>query len=73
MLKTVEAILDEHGRVRLKEEGEIAFTHPQRVLITFLEPTASTEHLHETTLLSEAALGEDWNRPDEDEAWQHLQ
>jgi hypothetical protein len=26
-----------------------------------------------TALLSEAALGEDWNRPEEDEAWSHLQ
>jgi len=23
--------------------------------------------------LSEAALAEDWNRPEEDEAWAHLQ
>jgi hypothetical protein len=27
----------------------------------------------DTVLLSEAALGEDWDRPEEDEAWQHLQ
>lgn len=27
----------------------------------------------ETTLLSEAALAEDWNRAEEDEAWAHLQ
>ena len=27
----------------------------------------------ETALLSEAALREDWNRPEEDEAWSHLQ
>lgn len=26
-----------------------------------------------TALLSEAALAEDWNRPEEDEAWKHLQ
>jgi hypothetical protein len=24
-------------------------------------------------LLSEAVLAEDWNRPEEDEAWAHLQ
>jgi hypothetical protein len=28
---------------------------------------------HETALLSEAALAEDWNRPEEDAAWSHLQ
>ncbi len=27
----------------------------------------------ETALLSEAALAEDWNRPEEDEAWSYLQ
>ncbi|MGE3887221.1 MAG: hypothetical protein AB7H81_12370 [Vicinamibacterales bacterium] len=27
----------------------------------------------ETALLSEAALAEDWSRPEEDEAWKHLQ
>ena len=26
----------------------------------------------ETALLSEATLAEDWNRPEEDEAWSHL-
>jgi hypothetical protein len=25
----------------------------------------------ETALLSEASLAEDWNRPEEDEAWSH--
>ncbi len=30
------------------------------------------EAVGETALLSEAALS-DWNRPEEDEAWQHLQ
>lgn len=27
----------------------------------------------EIALLSEAALAEDWNQPEEDEAWPHLQ
>jgi len=27
----------------------------------------------ESALLSEAVLAEDWNRPEEDEAWSHLQ
>jgi len=30
-------------------------------------------HVILNKLLSEAALAEDWNRPEEDEAWQHLQ
>jgi hypothetical protein len=28
---------------------------------------------NETALLSEAALAQDWNRPEEDAAWAHLQ
>ncbi len=28
---------------------------------------------HETALLSEAGLAEDWNRPEEAEAWSYLQ
>ena len=30
-------------------------------------------HTNETALLSEAAFAADWNRPEEDEAWSHLQ
>jgi hypothetical protein len=29
--------------------------------------------VHEAARLSEAALGEDWNRPEEDAAWAYLQ
>ena len=31
------------------------------------------EPIDETALLSEAALAEDWNRDEENEAWKHLQ
>jgi hypothetical protein len=37
--------------------------------VTILEE----EPVAETALLCEAALAEDWNRPEEDEAWAHLQ
>jgi hypothetical protein len=30
-------------------------------------------NIHETALLSERALAEDWNKPEEDTAWSHLQ
>lgn len=33
----------------------------------------SALEVSETALLSEQALAEDWNRPEEDEAWSHLQ
>lgn len=32
-----------------------------------------SSEVHETALLSGAALSEDWNRPEEDAAWSHLQ
>jgi len=39
------------------------------VIIQDEEPALSAE----TALLSEPALAENWNRPEEDEAWSHLQ
>jgi len=43
---------------------------PRRALVTILE---EKPYPHETALLSEAALAEDWDRPEEDAAWSHLQ
>lgn len=70
MIRTIEATIDEHGRVRLREE--VGLSAPRRALVTILEesPPALPQ---ETTLLSEEALAQDWNRPEEDEAWSHLQ
>jgi hypothetical protein len=69
-MQTIEAIIDEQGRVRLLEAVRIPA--PRRALVTILEEEPA-EHVHETALLSEAALAEDWNRPEEDAAWSHLQ
>jgi hypothetical protein len=70
MIRTLEAIIDEHGKVRLLEGVELPAA--RRALVTILdeEPRAPA---HELALLSEAALAEDWNRPEEDAAWSHLQ
>ena len=69
MHRTVEAIIDADGRVRLLEPIEPGAT--RRALLTILdEPAEEASNL--PALLSEAAL-EDWNRPEEDEAWSHLQ
>ncbi len=68
MIRTVEATVDERGIVRLLEDVHLTTTH--RALVTILEEPAFT---CETALLSEAALAEDWNRPEEDAAWSHLQ
>ena len=70
MIKTVEAVIDEHGTIRLLEPVQLAT--PRRALVTILEEEPA-QVATETALLSEAALAEDWNRPEEDAAWSHLQ
>ena len=67
MIRTVEAVIDEQGNVKLLEP--VRLTSARRALVTILEE----EPVAETALLSEAALAGDWNRPEEDEAWAHLQ
>ncbi len=70
MIQTVEAVIDEQGKVQLLEAVPLGV--PRRALVTILDedPTSFTD---ESALLSEAALAEDWNRPEEDAAWAHLQ
>lgn len=69
MIKTVEAIIDEQGNVRLLEHVRPAGA--RRALVTIFEESPS--EAAESALLSEPALAEDWNRPEEDDAWSHLQ
>lgn len=70
MIKTVEAVIDEKGNVKLLEHVRLSVA--RRALVTILDekPTARAS---ETALLSEVSLGEDWSRPEEYEAWSHLQ
>jgi hypothetical protein len=70
MIKTVEAIVDEHGHVRLLES--VSLPEARRALVTILEEAPRTD-VSETALLSEPALAQDWERPEEDKAWSHLQ
>jgi hypothetical protein len=67
MIRTVEAVVDSAGNVRLLEEVQLP--GPRRALVTILEDAPRSE---ETVLLSEAALA-DWSQPEEDAAWSHLQ
>lgn len=69
MHRTVEAIVEADGRVRLLEPIEIGGA--RRALLTILDEPPE-EATNTTVLLSEPAI-EDWNRPEEDEAWSHLQ
>jgi len=68
MIKTLEAVIDNDGNIRLLEPVHVGSA--RRVLVVILdEPGLQSE---ESAMLSEAALG-DWNRPEEDEAWLYLQ
>jgi hypothetical protein len=70
MIQTVEAIIEPDGKVLLLEPIELK--ESRRALVTILEDEPVTK-VPETALLSEQSLAEDWNRPEEDEAWSHLQ
>jgi hypothetical protein len=68
MIKTLEAVIDSDGNIRLLEPVHVESA--RRVLVVILdEPDL---HSEESAMLSEAALA-DWNRPEEDEAWLYLQ
>jgi len=70
MIRTLEATIDERGTVRLQEAVELPSV--RRALVTILDEEPRSP-VHELALLSEAALAEDWSRPEEDAAWSHLQ
>ena len=70
MLQTVEAVIDAAGNVRLLEPLHLSSAH--RALVTILDHTLPIAG-SEPALLSEPALAADWNRPEEDAAWSHLQ
>jgi len=70
MVQTLEAIIDEQGNVRLLEGVQLPGA--RRALVMVLDERPGAE-VAETALLSEPALAEDWNRPEEDAAWSHLQ
>lgn len=70
MIQTVEAIIEPDGKVSLLESVRIS--EPRRALVTILEDEPAAK-VSESALPSERALAEDWDRPEEDEAWSHLQ
>jgi len=70
MIRTIEAIIDERGNVRLLEPVQLSSM--RRAFVTILEE-APVVSVNETALLSEPALAKDWNRPEEEMAWSHLQ
>ncbi len=70
MIQTVEAIIDDSGNVKVL--NDLRLPRGRRAIVTVLEDD-SDQAVSETSLLSEDALGTDWLRDEEDEAWSHLQ
>ena len=70
MIRTIKATIDTKGNIHLSEQVKLSSSC--RVLVTILEEEPLI-HINEEALLSEASLSEDWNRPEEDKAWDHLQ
>ncbi|SFR77313.1 hypothetical protein SAMN05216203_2940 [Marinobacter daqiaonensis] len=67
MLNTVEAVIDESGRIQWLEK--VSIKGRRRVLITLLDDESQEEILP----AAESALAGDWLNEDEDNAWEHLQ
>jgi hypothetical protein len=70
MIQSVEAVIDPEGNVHLLESVKLPTS--RRAIVTILEENPLIS-VCETALLSEPTLAEDWLRPEEDEAWLHLQ
>ena len=70
MIRKVEAVVDEQGTVRLKEV--VRLSAPRRAVVTIFDEDRASK-IDEAALLSEPALAQNWNRPEEDAAWSYLQ
>lgn len=73
MVRTREAVIEQDDSVKLLEPAD--FKVPRRALVTILdeEPRPAVDECARPGSQSGAALAEDWNRPEEDAAWSHLQ
>ena len=69
MLQTFRGIIDQDGNLRLLEQ--VKLPKSRQVIITILDDEPIDELIN-LALLSEPALAQDWERPEEDEAWSHL-
>ncbi len=67
MIQTLEATIEKSGEVHLI--NPIHLMHSCRAIVTIIEEP----DISDTSLLSQPALAHDWDRPEEDAAWSHLQ
>ena len=70
MIQTVEALINETGKIQLLESVKIQ--GKRRALVIILEEDPAI-NISETALPSEKTLGKHWNQPEENDAWLHLQ
>ncbi len=68
VLHSIEVTIEKDGTIRLPRK--IKLPARRRAILTILDEPMP---IAETALLSESALAEDWNRPEEDKAWAYLQ
>lgn len=67
-MRTIEAVINEEGQIQLLETIERG-KRRRAIVVVLDDPGVVSE---ETAVLAEKALL-DWNRPEEDSAWSHLQ
>ena len=67
MIQSFEAVIEPDGRIQLGRDIKLEKAH--RAIVTILD----IAEIEDATLLSEKVLAKDWLRPEEDEAWAHLQ
>ncbi|WP_263079841.1 hypothetical protein [Endozoicomonas sp. Mp262] len=70
MPATYEAKTDEQGNLCLPPN--IKLPEGCRILVTVLDELPKLQQINDEALLSEKALAEDWDKPEEDEAWSTL-
>ena len=68
VLQSIEVTVEKDGTIHLPKK--VKFPARRRAILTILDEPI---HVAETALLSQSALAEDWDRPEEDRAWAHLQ
>jgi hypothetical protein len=70
MVRAFEGVIESDGTVHLLEP--VSLDGRRRAVVMVLDDQPRPD-VAETALLSEASLGQDWNRPEEDAAWAYLQ
>jgi hypothetical protein len=68
MLKTIKASIDKDGNVHLDER--ISLKSTKKALVTILDEENTPADI---TMVSEESLRNEWDNPEEDKAWAHLQ